>query len=261
MSTTTPEVIDEKKELIKRTFCKGSTDDELELFLHVCKHTGLDPMTRQIYAVKRKDTMTIQVGIDGLRSIAERTGNYSPGKEPSYQYNKEGGILCSTAYVKKRTPDGVWHEVSATAFFNEYKPSYGGAFWTDKPHLMIAKCAEALAIRKAFPAVTANLYSTEEMDRAEPVVDTVAFKQSKKISSVKEAIQEPQVYGKDFEELKNRLKEEGISSERLEEWVSLRCAAKGEPSEMIVTACLREEILPKFKKSFSQWLEQQAIAV
>jgi hypothetical protein len=61
----------DKIELLKQTICKGSTNDELELFLHACKRTGLDPFMRQIHPVKRYDsvakreTMSIQTEIDG----------------------------------------------------------------------------------------------------------------------------------------------------------------------------------------------------
>jgi len=125
---------------------------------------------KQIYAVKRKsgdsEIMTIQTGIDGLRLIADRTGNYAPGKEPTFTYNAEGRLKSSTAYLRKRTRDGVWHEVSATAFFDEYKPAHKSQFWDYKPHIMLAKCAEALALRKAFPAEMSGLYTSEEMEQA-----------------------------------------------------------------------------------------------
>lgn len=160
-----------KKDLIKRTICKGATDDELQLFIHACKHTGLDPFMKQIHAVKRKskngDVMTIQTGIDGLRLIADRSGNYAPGREPTFQYDANGKIKSATAYIKKRTADGVWHEVSATAFYSEYKPTYTNDFWENKGHIMLSKCAEALALRKAFPAEMSGLYTAEEMDQAD----------------------------------------------------------------------------------------------
>lgn len=61
-------------ELIKRTVAVGATNDELSMFLHVAKKSKLDPFLRQIYFVKRQGKGTIQVGIDGYRAIAERTG-------------------------------------------------------------------------------------------------------------------------------------------------------------------------------------------
>ena len=154
-----------KKDLVKRLFCKGGTDDEFELFMHACKRTGLDPFMKQIYAIKRGGAMTIQTGIDGLRLIAERTGRYSPGRESSFAYDDKGGILAATSYIKKRTDDGTWHEVAAVAYMEEYNAKQG--LWSKMPRAMLSKCAEALALRKAFPSEMSGLYSQEEMDQAD----------------------------------------------------------------------------------------------
>lgn len=169
----------DKKDLLKRTICKGSTDEELELFIHACKRTGLDPFMKQIYAVKRwssadkKEVMTMQTSIDGFRVIAERTGRYAPGPESKYEYNKENELISATAYVKKLTLDGTWHTVSATAFWDEYcqktKEGSPTQFWTKMPHVMLSKCAESLALRKAFPAELSGLYTLEEMTQASKV--------------------------------------------------------------------------------------------
>lgn len=162
----------DKIQLLKNTVCKNATDDELQLFLHVCSRTGLDPFRNQIYAVKRGDKMTIQTGIDGFRLIAERSGKYAPGKEPSYTYDAQGKVQSATCYLKKQTTDGTWHEVSATAFWNEYVQSYGGKpsnFWSKMPHVMLAKCCEAICLRKAFPADFSGLYTTEEMAQADNI--------------------------------------------------------------------------------------------
>lgn len=155
-----------KKELLKKTICKGTTDSEFELFLYACKRTGLDPFMKQIYAIKRGGAMTLQTSIDGFRLIAERTGRYAPGKETIINMTKDGDIESATSYVKKMTPDGTWHEVSATAYWNEYKQEFNGKlsqFWMKMPRLMLAKCAESLALRKAFPVELSGLYTHEEM--------------------------------------------------------------------------------------------------
>lgn len=162
-------------ETIQRMYFKGLTPDDIAVFGHVCKHVGLDPFLKQIYPVVRltkdkdgnkKPTMSIQTGIDGYRAIAERTGKYSPGKEPLFKYDKDGRLFSATAYVMKMTNDGTWHEVAATAILSEYRPAFQNDFWGTKPHIMISKCAEALALRKAFPAELSGVYTKEEMDQA-----------------------------------------------------------------------------------------------
>lgn len=142
---------------------------QIQLFLHVCKERRLDPRLNQIYAIPRKNKhtgkfeLTIQLSIDGLRLIAERTGKYAPGKDTQYIYNDKGSLIGATSYVKKMTPDGSWHEISATAFLREYMPSDGKGLWAQMPHVMIEKCAESRALRRAFPDQLSGLYSEEEM--------------------------------------------------------------------------------------------------
>jgi phage recombination protein Bet len=173
--TTQPIFNDDFEKTLRETYCNGLTDSEFEIYKHVLKRTGLDPFRNQIYALKRKDKnlgqkMTIQTGIDGFRLIAERTEKYAPGREPTYAYDAQGKIVSATAYIKKLVA-GTWHEVSATAFWNEYvQKSFDGkptTFWLKMPHGQLAKCAEALALRKAFPSDFSGIYSTEEMAQAD----------------------------------------------------------------------------------------------
>lgn len=164
----------DKVQLLKDTICKGATDSELELFVHVSQRLGLDPFMKQIHPVKRwdavsnKEVMSIQTGIDGYRLIAERSGKYMPGKEPSFTYHDNGQLKSATSYVKKLAPDGHWHEIASTAFYEEYvaKKKDGSPvhMWKDKPHIMLSKCAESAALRRAFPAEMSGVYTDEEME-------------------------------------------------------------------------------------------------
>lgn len=152
----------EQIELIKDTVCKGASDDELKLFLYTCKRTGLDPMMKQIYSIPRGGMRTTQTSIDGFRAIAERTGKYAPGQATQFTYDKDGALLSATAFIKKLTLDGTWHEISATIFWKEFV-NFGNKFHKTMPHVMAAKTAEAAALRRAFPMEFSGLYATEEM--------------------------------------------------------------------------------------------------
>lgn len=167
---TSSSFTEEQIATIKSMYCKGATDDEFKVFLYTCQRTGLDPFAKQVYAIKRKENMTIQTSIDGYRLVAERTGRYCPGQKPTFEYDKNGKLLSATAFVKKLTKDGTWHTVEAEAAYQEYVQAFNGkasGLWEKMPRTMLAKCAEALAIRKCFPAELSGVYTKEEMEQAE----------------------------------------------------------------------------------------------
>jgi phage recombination protein Bet len=156
-----------KLELIKKTVANGATNDELELFLYQAKRSGLDPLARQIYFVKRKGRGTIQVGIDGLRLVAERSGNYAGSDDAELAGMTEQGYPESAKVTVYKMVQGQRCAFSATARWGEYYPGDEQGFqWRKMPCVMLSKCAEALALRKAFPADLSGLYVHEEMDQA-----------------------------------------------------------------------------------------------
>lgn len=163
----------EQIELIKQTVAKGATDLELKLFLYQCQRTGLDPLSRQIHFIKRwnkklgRDEGSIQTGIDGYRAVADRTGQYAGSDDAVL-----GGIdkFPDTATVTVwKLVGGIRCPFTATARWSEYYPGDGdgGFFWRKMPQGQLAKCAEALALRKAFPQQLAGVYTHEEMQQAD----------------------------------------------------------------------------------------------
>lgn len=169
----------EKIDLVRRTVAKDATNDELALFLHQAHRTGLDPLSRQIHFSKYKANngtarMSIITGIDGYRLVADRTGKYAGSDD----YRFDDGVDQYTHMQSKKPPVTATATVyklvgaqrvafTATAAWSSYVPPSGRDFmWQKMPYLMLGKCAEALALRKAFPAELSGLYVREEMEQA-----------------------------------------------------------------------------------------------
>lgn len=173
----------EQVALVRNTVAKGATEDEFKFFLAVCGRTGLDPFTKQIYLVKRwdsqagKDVMAIQTGIDGYRLIAQRSAEYQ-GQVGPWWCGPDGAWreIWTAAEPPFAAKVGIWRKgfrepLYSTARWDAYvqtkKDGKPNRFWTMMGPEQLAKCAEALVLRKAFPNELSGLYTREEMGQAD----------------------------------------------------------------------------------------------
>lgn len=183
---TGPVLSREHLEAVKDVIAPGASDVELELFYHVCTRTRLDPFARQIYALRRRakndrgeweEKITFQVSIDGFRLQAQRSGEYEGQTAPEFA-GPDGTFrplwLDTKPPVAARVGvyrAGFREPLYAVALWREYvqttRDGSPSRMWREKPTILLAKCAEALALRKAFPAELSGLYVAEEMARDE----------------------------------------------------------------------------------------------
>lgn len=169
-----PEVID----VIRASKCPKLTDSEFMAFIMVAKRRGLDPILNQIHAVPRpcktvdpktkretwNQVVTFQTGIDGYRLIGARTKELAGCDEPEFGEftGKKPEWARVTVY---RMIEGQRCPFTATAYWDEYYPGDGphSFMWRKMPKGQLAKCAETLALRKAFPGDFSGLYTDDEM--------------------------------------------------------------------------------------------------
>jgi phage recombination protein Bet len=194
---------DQQLAVLRHMGVENAPEGDLMVFHHICQRTGLDPFARQIHMIGRnaKDQRTnqwvtkytIQTGIDGFRLIGRRAANAT-------------GQTISVEAPEWAAEDGTWRPVwspkwgfpiaarvtikrggepfTAVALFDEYKQTKrdGGltSMWAQRPAGQLAKCAEALAWRMAFPQDLAGLYTDDEMGQAhsEPVPQHVPAEQT-----------------------------------------------------------------------------------
>jgi phage recombination protein Bet len=152
---------------------QANSPADVAVFFHQAKRTGLDPFNREIYMITRQGKATIQTGIDGFYKIADRSVRAEGGSWgiPETLWCGEDG-KWTDVWLSKRAPAAAKVTVerngsrfTTVAITDEYKAK--GPMWDKMPARMIAKCAEALAIRRAFPDALSGLYTSEEMQQAD----------------------------------------------------------------------------------------------
>lgn len=161
---------------------------ELAAFLHTCQRRQLDPFTRQIYLIGRYDksknrkVYAVQTSIDGFRLIARRAAdrsNIDYEYEDTVWFDSKGGR--HEVWLSDEPPaaakvvvvrNGKRYDAVArySAYVARYASGDPSGQWKNMPDHMIAKCAEALALRKAFPEDLGGLYTGDEMGQADNTV-------------------------------------------------------------------------------------------
>lgn len=184
---------------IKRTVAADTNEAEFDLFIEYARSKRLDPFSKQIIAVvyskdnAEKRKMTIIVTQDGQRVLASRCRDYRPAEtEPDFIYKPELkgptnplGIEKVTVTLFKQDGAGTWHPIKGWAYWDEYAPAkeewaYDAeerkrkptgkmtleGNWAKMPRVMLAKCANMVALRSGWPETFAGAYAEEEMERA-----------------------------------------------------------------------------------------------
>jgi len=168
---------------LKSSLYPGASDESVNLVLAYCRAARLDPMQKPVHIVSMWDSTArvmrdvVMPGIGLYRIQAARTGEYAGVTNPAFgdDVSKElGGVtvtypLTCTVTVRRRMSDGMIAEFSATERWIENYATKSkdtaapNSMWQRRPYGQLAKCAEAQALRKAFPEV-GNLPTAEEME-------------------------------------------------------------------------------------------------
>ena len=188
-------------DLVKRTVAADCNSEEFALFSEVVKRLNLDPFRRHVMPLvfskdnPEKRRMSIVIGLDGQRILAQRCGDYRPAAEPANIVIDEKlkgptnplGIVSCTVYLHKQDRKGDWYPVVGEAYWDEYAPLKDEWAYDEKqgkrqptgnktldqtsgyfrmPRIMIIKCATQQALRAGWPDEFSGVYGEEEMERA-----------------------------------------------------------------------------------------------
>jgi len=135
-------VNEQKLTTLRNTVAPGLTDAEFNLFAEIVKSTGLNPFTKEIWAIKAGGRLQLMTGINGFLRIANSHPAFD-GMEVEHEWDEKGLVACT---VKVHRKDRKFPSV-ATAYMQEYRKKT--PVWDSMPSVMLAKCAKSLAIREA----------------------------------------------------------------------------------------------------------------
>lgn len=164
---------------LKQLGLQNASPSDLAFFFHRAQRTGLDPFARQIYMIERGGRYGIQTSIDGLRIVAQRSGEYA-GQTSPYWCGEDGKwtdvwlgkmppFAAKIGVYRKGFTEPTWAVARLDSYCPMTREGKPMGLWQKMPDVMLAKCAEALALRKAFPNDLSGLYTDDEMDQADTV--------------------------------------------------------------------------------------------
>lgn len=174
---------DQQLSALKQLGLSNASGGDLAVFFHQAQKTGLDPFARQIYMIERGGKFGIQTSIDGLRIIAQRSGEYAGQAGPVW-CGEDGEwtdvwlldtppLAAKVGVYRQGFSEPLW----AVAKYDSYCPLTRDGkpmgLWTKMPEVMLAKCAESLALRKAFPNDMSGLYTDDEMAQVDVIEEKV----------------------------------------------------------------------------------------
>lgn len=199
------------KALVEAIFPNATSTESVILALSYCRARKLDPFKRNVHIVpiydKNRRCMvdTIWPGIGELRTTAFRTGEYAGREKAEFgpDINRKIGTLemtfpawCQvTVYrivrgerVSFAGPQVYWLESYATKKHDDDTPN---EMWATRTRGQIEKCAEAAALRAAFPEEIGSDHIPEEMGHARQVDSTTVGSPQRGVKGLLSKIQTP----------------------------------------------------------------------
>ena len=205
--TTTDQTQRELVEVLESSLYPGAKPQSIGLVLGYCKAAGLDPMLKPVHIVPMWDSKqgamrdVVMPGIGLYRTQASRTGQFAGMGEPDFGpdiTDTIGGLTVTypewcRVTVRRALPSGIVAEFTAREYWIENYAVKGGkeksiapnAMWARRPRGQIAKCAEAQALRKAFPELGSMPTADEMEGRAMQPEDVPAPKHMGNVEQVK----------------------------------------------------------------------------
>lgn len=177
------------------------TDQEIAMFINLCKFAGLNPWLKEAYCIKYGSSpATMVIGKEAFAKRAESNPAYDGSEAGIIVYNETSGEITYRKGTMK-LPDEkilggyaeVWrkdraHSTRTEVSFEEYagrtKDGKLNNQWSTKPATMIRKVALVQALREAFPSDLGGMYTAEEQGTEEPVLMNVPMEQPEEPKAV-----------------------------------------------------------------------------